>query len=324
MKKLKIFAVILLCFFITSCSPFGEGDVANQANTTVTVEAGKNAQDLDVKSIMDEICSDEYLGRVAGTEENVKAGKFIKNYYEAIGLEPFAGGDYYQEFKASGVPRIVLSGEVDNVLGVIKGKDSSKAVVLSAHFDHVTGADNKGLPGAIDNASGVATLLEAAKDLVVKSKVEQFDYDIIIAAFNAEELGLFGCDEFVKAYGDKYDDWYNINIDCIGMNSGKGLAIQNKDSNSNELYKDFIKVLKENGVPCADVPYAYSGGRVVGTSDHQIFQQNGDAAFIVGQDGIGDVVHTPDDNLSIVDYKSIELVKNALVDFIIKSNGKIY
>ena len=75
--------------------------------------------------------------------------------------------------------------EVNNIIGVIKGKDSSKAVVISAHLDHVTVRERiqetanindssqmkiTKIEGAIDNASGVSVLLESAKDLASKYK----------------------------------------------------------------------------------------------------------------------------------------------------------
>ena len=329
MKKLKAIVLVLLSFAVVSCGTTAQNesskDVMSQATTTITSEAGKNAYELDVKSIMEEICSDEYLGRIAGTEENIKAGQFIKNYYETIGLSPFNGESFFQNFKCSNLgANMSQNGSVDNVVGFIKGKDSSKAIVISAHFDHVAYQGTTKLPGAIDNASGIATLLEVAKDLSTKSKEEAFKYDIVFAAFNAEEEGLFGSDAFVDEYKSKYDQWYNINIDCIGMNTGKGLAVKNQKENCNELYKDFIKVLDENNVKYEDIPYASQNGRIVGTSDHAIFQHNGDAALVVGQDGIGGIVHTPDDNLSVVDFDNITQIKNAIVDFVNKNSEKMY
>lgn len=325
MRKIKSLLLVLICLLIVSCGEKNESkDVMNHELSTIVTEAGKNAQELNIKSIMEEICSNQYSGRVAGTDENVRTSNFIKNYFESIGLEPFNGDSYYQTFYSRNLGIYnSLEGNVDNVIGVIKGEDSSKAVVISAHFDHVTYRGEK-LPGAIDNASGVATILECSKDLVARLKEKQFKHDIIIAAFNAEELGLNGCEAFIKENKSKYKDWYNINIDCIGMNTGKGLAIKNSQKESDELYKDFTKVLKENNIKCEEVPYAYSGGRIVGTSDHILFQYDGDAAFIVGQDGIGEVVHTPKDNLSVVDYENITHIKDAIVDFIIKTDGKIY
>ena len=65
-------------------------------------------------------------------------------------------------------------------------------------------------------------------------------------------------------------------------------------------------------------------GRIVGSSDHMSFRRDNDASLVIGQDGIVGVVHSEDDNMSIVDFELIESIKDALVDFIIKSDSKIY
>ena len=73
------------------------------------------------------------------------------------------------------------------------------------------------------------------------------------------------------------------------------------------------------------VPYASNKeGRIVGSSDHMSFRKDNDASLVIGQDGIVGVVHSEDDNMSIVDFELIESIKDALVDFIIKSDSKIY
>ena len=230
--------------------------------------------------------------------------------------------------------------EVDNVIGVIKGEDSSKAIVISAHFDHVTvrkkneeAASNTDsqqvsvskIEGAIDNASGVAVLLESAKELANYYSDEKPPYDIIFAAFNAEELGLIGSRKFVSEFKETYDDWYNINIDCVGVKGNEGLAVKNNDPASQELYDDFIEVLDEDDVYYEMVPYAMNEeGAVVGSSDHMSFRRENAASLVIGQDGITGVVHTDDDNMSIVDVELIDDIKEALVDFIIKTDEKIY
>ena len=295
---------------------------------------------------MNELTSDEYLSRVVGTNENTKSAEFIKNYYEAIGLEPFNNGSYFQEVDLNKEMRSIFNpagdneNEVDNVIGVIKGEDSSKAIVISAHFDHVTvrkkneeAASNTDsqqisvskIEGAIDNASGVAVLLESAKELANYYSDEKPPYDIIFAAFNAEELGLIGSRKFVSEFKETYDDWYNINIDCVGVKGNEGLAVKNNDPASQELYDDFIEVLDEDDVYYEMVPYAMNEeGAVVGSSDHMSFRRENAASLVIGQDGITGVVHTDDDNMSIVDVELIDDIKEALVDFIIKTDEKIY
>jgi hypothetical protein len=81
-----------------------------------------------------------------------------------------------------------------NVVGILPGSDtncSGQIVLLSAHYDHL-GKDAKGniYPGAADNASGVAALLEAARQL---SRPERRPRrTLAFAAFDAEEQMMLG------------------------------------------------------------------------------------------------------------------------------------
>ena len=52
--------------------------------------------------------------------------------------------------------------ETENVIGIINGKSDS-SIIISAHYDHLGIKDNKLYPGADDNASGTAGLLELAE-----------------------------------------------------------------------------------------------------------------------------------------------------------------
>ncbi|MEZ5293104.1 MAG: M28 family metallopeptidase [Vicinamibacterales bacterium] len=85
--------------------------------------------------------------------------------------------------------------ESQNVAGVVRGSDPALAgefVVLTAHLDHVgIGAPIDGDPiynGAMDNASGVATLLEAAR-AVAEARPRR---SVLFVAVTAEEKGLLG------------------------------------------------------------------------------------------------------------------------------------
>ena len=294
---------------------------------------------------MSELTSDEYLSRVVGTDENTKSEEFIKNYFEAIGLDPFNNGSFYHEVYLNKEMRSIFNpneennNKINNIIGVIKGNDSSKAVVISAHLDHVTVRERVGetsssgdskikvtkIEGAIDNASGIAVLLESAKDLTKYYKNEKPEHDIIFAAFNAEELGLIGSSKFVEEFKGNYKEWYNINIDCVGMKGNEGLAVKNTSPLCEELYDDFIEVLDEDKIYYEMVPYARNeDGRIVGSSDHMSFRRGNDASLVIGQDGIVGIVHSEADNMSIVDFELIESIKDALVDFIVKSDNKIY
>jgi Zn-dependent M28 family amino/carboxypeptidase len=90
-----------------------------------------------------------------------------------------------------------------NVLGLLPGTDKTLAaeiVVISAHSDHVgTKANAKPgedriFNGAMDNASGTATMMEAATELV-KAPPKR---SVLFLATTAEESGLLGADYFSR------------------------------------------------------------------------------------------------------------------------------
>ena len=100
-----------------------------------------------------------------------------------------------------------------NVLGILPAGDTPRgpAVVLCAHIDHLGFGDRGGSrakgrqrdalhPGADDNASGTAALLEIAQHLAARRKAGQLtlERDLLFIAFSGEEIGLVGSSHFVN------------------------------------------------------------------------------------------------------------------------------
>ncbi len=102
---------------------------------------------------------------------------------------------------------------VHNVVGVLPGKDRTKAVVVSTHFDGLGDQAGNRLPGALDNASGV-TAVDAAMRALAGTEPP---YDVIIAFTNAEEARLAGARDLAGKLTAQYDALYNINVDCVGV-----------------------------------------------------------------------------------------------------------
>ncbi|WAC41921.1 M28 family peptidase [Pedobacter sp. SL55] len=77
-----------------------------------------------------------------------------------------------------------------NVMAMVKGTTKPDSVIVfTAHYDHLGGMGNKTyFPGANDNASGVAMLLDLAK-YYAKNPPK---YSVVFIAFAAEEIGLLG------------------------------------------------------------------------------------------------------------------------------------
>ena len=86
-----------------------------------------------------------------------------------------------------------------NIIGRLGNPRSDSLIILGAHFDAVPGA-----PGADDNGSGVAVLLESARLLAQA----HLDSQLLICAFNLEELNMIGSANFatkLKAAGARID-----------------------------------------------------------------------------------------------------------------------
>jgi len=170
-------------------------------------------------------------GREIGTPEIDRAAGYLALQFKQAGLLP--GGDDGSFFQAWKDPSrgIVMK----NVIGVIRGmnrKFSSQSVVIGAHYDHLGMGMNIGRtedrgrihPGADDNASGVAVLLELAR--VLKETLKP-DRNIVFAAFTGEEEGKLGSNYYIK-YGRAYpvsNCIGMVNLDTVGRLGRKKLLV---------------------------------------------------------------------------------------------------
>ena len=120
-----------------------------------------------------------------------------------------------------------------NVVGIIEGNDAklkNEYVVIGAHLDHVGSQAGLLFPGANDNASGSAAVLEIAKAFV-NSGINP-KRSVLFVLFASEEQGLNGSKYFVESWKKGYDKIIAmINLDCIGYGDsiqvGNGLSTPN-------------------------------------------------------------------------------------------------
>ncbi len=106
-------------------------------------------------------------------------------------------------------PRV--AGTVHNVAGRLPGRDPSRAVLLIAHYDSVPTA-----PGAADDGSGVAALLETARALRSGPPPRN---DIILLFTDGEERGLLGAQAFLRDDSWAFAAGVVLNFDSAGSSS---------------------------------------------------------------------------------------------------------
>ena len=119
-------------------------------------------------------------------------------------------------------PRAPAGVMVEDVLGIQPGRDPTRVVIVGAHIDsRVTDVMNAtaDAPGANDNASGVALVLEAARLL----SRQRFDATIVYAIFSGEEQGLWGATLLAETARER--GWQvsaMLNNDIVGNTRGQG------------------------------------------------------------------------------------------------------
>jgi Tol biopolymer transport system component len=135
--------------------------------------------------------------KAIGQPGNKSAGDYIFNTFASFGYKP-----EYQWFDARGNTRTA------NVLATLAGTENPELIyVLGSHYDSVPAG-----PGADDNSTGIAAMLEAARTLANSP----MPATIVFAAFTGEEAGDLGSHEYVRQAKDKLQLIGVLNNDMIG------------------------------------------------------------------------------------------------------------
>lgn len=196
-----------------------------------------------------------------------------------------------------------------NVIGFIKGTEQPDSIIaLTAHYDHLgrMGKDTY-FPGANDNASGTAMLLDMAN---YYSKHPP-KFSVLFIAFAAEEAGLVGSNFYVKA-DPKYALYkmkFLINMDLMATGSGGLMAVNGLVFE--EEYKALVAINNEKKY----LPVIKARGKAA-NSDHYWFTEEGVHSFFFYLMGDFPSYHDPGDKADIVPLTEYEDSFKLIRDFI--------
>ncbi|MHC0441910.1 M28 family metallopeptidase [Flavobacterium sp. 3-210] len=235
------------------------------------------------------------------------AQQWVKSEFDKFALE--SNGrltseiDYFT-VKADG-KRINVDSQIGNVMATLKGTDptDNRVLIISGHLDsRVTDVMNikSNAPGANDDGSGVAAVIELAKVMSRRS----FPATIIFVAVTGEEQGLIGARHLAeKAKQQNWNIVAMLNNDMIGnsLSSGTNLrdntqvrifsetipyletedeakmrkAISRDNDSPSRLLARYIKTVTEQYVDQLKVKLVYRNDRFLRGGDHTPFSQNG-------------------------------------------------
>ncbi|HBG94959.1 MAG TPA: peptidase M28, partial [Chromatiaceae bacterium] len=174
-------------------------------------------------------------GRGLGSDGLETAAAHIAEQFQAAGLMPAGdtGDTWFQVWQTrSGEPEQLMT--LRNIIGKLPGSDPALAdrpLVIGAHYDHLglgwpkARAKQAGRihPGADDNASGVAVMLELARVLAAGGPPPR---PILFIAFTGEEAGRLGSQHYVETLGENAGKVFGmLNLDSVGRLESRSLMV---------------------------------------------------------------------------------------------------
>ncbi len=175
-----------------------------------------------------------------------------------------------------------------NVIGYVEGTEFPDSfILLSAHYDHLGKmGEHTYFPGANDNASGVAMLLDLATHYTEKEPPVK---SIIFIAFGAEESGLVGSKYFVNHPVVLLTQInFVFNMDLMGTGSEGGMIVNGR------VYEEHFNKLIQINEEGKYLPLIKKRGKAA-NSDHYWFSENGVPSFFIYLMGGISAYHDVDD-----------------------------
>jgi len=250
---------------------------------------GEKARNAEAAGAVALLIANNRDGVYSGTLGDVPAGIPVVEIRQAEGemLRPLAGRDVQMTVRAS-IDEIEVTSQ--NVVG---RAGASCEVYLGAHYDSVPAG-----PGANDNASGTALLLEIAR-------VQRAD-GVCVVAFGAEEIGLFGSQAFVDAH-DVSGARLMLNFDMAGRLDGPIIV------GDAALTEEILDALAGAG----EFPIAAGVFPPFASSDHVSFSEVGVPSVTITS-GDDPAIHTSEDEVGRISVATLETMLG-IVDVVLGS-----
>ncbi len=196
-------------------------------------------------------------------------------------------------------------GVLNNVLGVFQGSDPSLAqetVIIGAHRDHFGHQAGLVFPGADDNASGTAVMLEVAR-LFAESGLKP-KRSLLFVSFSGEEQGLLGSRLYVNQPARPLAKTVAmINIDHAGVGNGRLTVGVTGIDKSQAAHAGQQAGINDK----VDVFGFFPGG------DHVPFKEAGVPTITIVSGGPHPDFHQPSDRLDTVRPEILELIVRYVV-----------
>lgn len=275
-----------------------------QAGQELSVDIG--AQEL--RAHVYQLASPEFLGRRGAGA--ARTARHLARSFERLKLQPAFGGSYYQF-----IPWLLAEQNQQkhsfigaNVGAILPGTDPAlrdEWILLCAHYDHLGGHPWRYFPGADDNASGVAMLLEVAERFALQTPRPR--RTIAFLAFDQEEAGLLGSTHFATHTPLPFKKLKTVLVaDMLGrsmVNVMDEYVFALGSETSGELRRLVEEVKPERGLEVGRI-----GADLIGTrSDYGPFRDR-KVPFLFFSTGQHPDYHQPTDLPDRIDYEKLRKI----------------
>lgn len=196
--------------------------------------------------------------------------------------------------------------KTQNLVGYIPGKTDT-CVLFTAHYDHLGYYGDSMYPGANDNASGVAMVMNLAK--YFKAQKKKPHYTLVFALFSAEEAGLLGSTHYVEHPLFPLEQTKMVlNFDMVATGE-KGIYVINGKSVPGEMEK-INAINKEKNYVFKMYPTGESS-----SSDHAPFHDKGVKAVFFYTHSDNADYHETTDTADKLSYKQFEGIFKLVRDY---------
>ncbi|NOU59119.1 M28 family metallopeptidase [Marinifilum caeruleilacunae] len=196
--------------------------------------------------------------------------------------------------------------KTQNLVGYIPGQTDT-CIMFTAHYDHLGYYGDSMYPGANDNASGVAMVMNLAK--YFKAKKKKPHYTLVFALFSAEEAGLLGSRHYVANPIFPLEQTKMVlNFDMVATGE-KGIFVINGNMVPKEMDK-FHAINKEK-----DYVFKMFGTGESSSSDHAPFHDKGVKAVFFYTHSDNADYHETTDTADKLSYKQFEGIFKLVRDY---------
>ena len=305
MKSISILNILLL--FLTINTTFGQVAIYDPEIKKMVSEISSENMEATVKKLVSFGTRHTLSDTKSSTRGIGAAQRWVKsefdNYAKLSNGRLTSEIDYFT-IKSDG-RRIKNDSQLGNVMATLKGTDATddRVLIISGHLDsRATDVMDSTIdaPGANDDGSGVAAMMELAKIMCKR----EFPFTIIFVAVVGEEQGLHGAKHLAdKAKDQNWNIFAMINNDMIGNSLSSGTQLRDNtqvrvfsetipyleteaeakirkstnrdnDSPSRQLAR-YIKSVTNQYVEQLDIKLVYRNDRFLRGGDHTPFSQNG-------------------------------------------------